>query len=283
MTRKALEDLSEQDFLRGAEIDVPSAAASITRQNAYDNQLGTPVETTSNSTLDLGLGFFWEIRDNANATVFRVTEGTTGGTTEVLVDGDTDSFQSDAVSNSFTNGLTANTSLSVGLTAGTIGTTSGVNLALYADGALYLDDSNQAGSTWVGTGGVALSSNSTEWSEFKTNFGEVSLLSAISTAYNTDRRSKVYANVTTSVAADADVSLADGNLDTALPAMVSGSFVDDYDVYLNGELLRPGASSLANNDYYPGTDLNSPAKLKFEFGLKAGDVICVISNNSLLV
>jgi len=36
VVRKALEDLTEQDFLRGAEIDVPSAV-TVTRQVAYDN------------------------------------------------------------------------------------------------------------------------------------------------------------------------------------------------------------------------------------------------------
>jgi hypothetical protein len=41
--RKALADLNEQDFLRGAEIDVPSTSAT-TRQNAYSNQGDSPVE-----------------------------------------------------------------------------------------------------------------------------------------------------------------------------------------------------------------------------------------------
>jgi hypothetical protein len=47
----------------------------------------------------------------------------------------------------------------------------------------------------------------------------------------------------------------------------------DYDVYLNGQLLYPGADSGAGNDYYPGSDEFS---LKFEFAVKSGDVICVV-------
>lgn len=284
VTRKALEDLSEQDFLRGAEIDVPSAAATITRQNSYDNQGATPVELANNAILDLNAaGISWEIRDLANAPLFTVTEGSTGGTSAVTVQSDVDTLQVNAAVVNVTNGLTANSSLEIGLTAGEIVTNSGVNLHLHAAGALYFDDGNKGGSTWMSADGISLSDNATEWTNFKTNFGEVSLLSAISTAYNTDRRSKTYANVISDVGSDTDVSLADGNLDAALPAMVSGSFTNDYDVYLNGELLRPGANSLANNDYYPGSNLNTGAKLKFEFSLKTGDVICVVASNSLLV
>jgi len=61
-----------------------------------------------------------------------------------------------------------------------------------------------------------------------------------------------------------------------LPDMSTGSFTLDYDVYLNGELLRPGADASANNDYYPGTSLATAAQLKFEFSVKLGDVLCVI-------
>jgi len=51
--------------------------------------------------------------------------------------------------------------------------------------------------------------------------------------------------------------------------MDAGTFGSDYDVYLNGQLLYPGAG----NDYYAGVDNKS---LKFEFLLKTGDIICVV-------
>ena len=76
--RKALEDLTEQDFLRGAIVDVP-AGATVTRQVAYDNQGTTPVDLTTNATLDLeGAGLIWAIRDDAEATLFEVIEGVGG-------------------------------------------------------------------------------------------------------------------------------------------------------------------------------------------------------------
>ena len=58
-----------------------------------------------------------------------------------------------------------------------------------------------------------------------------------------------------------------------------GTFVDDCDVYLNGELLRNGANAAANHDVYPGT---TPAQgmLKFEFTLRGTgtkpDQLCMI-------
>jgi hypothetical protein len=77
--------------------------------------------------------------------------------------------------------------------------------------------------------------------------------------------------------AGTDVGLATGKLDTALPDMSLGSFLD-HDVYLNGSLLRPEAAYPGANDYGPGTVLN-PARLKFEFTVKVNDVICVVPWN----
>jgi hypothetical protein len=61
--------------------------------------------------------------------------------------------------------------------------------------------------------------------------------------------------------------------------MSLGTFTD-HDVYLNGQLLRGGANSGANNDYYPGgAPTLNPAKLKFEFKIKTSDVLCVVPWN----
>jgi len=93
------------------------------------------------------------------------------------------------------------------------------------------------------------------------------------------RVTKVFANVIANVNADTDVGGSGGgtNLDVQLPDLSTGAFLADYDVYLNGELLRPGADATANNDYYPGTSL-ALGQLKFEFKLKANkDVIAVVA------
>lgn len=273
VTRKALEDLSEQDFLRGAEIDVPSAAAGVNRQNAYDNQGTSTVTSNFDATLDLATGKFWEIGDKDSATLFKLTEASTGGTTTVLVDTAVDFFDVNAVDVDFDQGIkvdTGGTDIHVGVNAGVIETTSTDNLRILGAGELIFDDGNQAGSTWVGTDGIKLSDSSAEWTLFSGSFGEVSLLEAISQA---KRRDKVYAEVTAAtVGANTDV-VYPTNIDVALPQMASGSFLANYDVYLNGELMRPGANSGENHDYYPGTTSDS---LKFEFQLRLGDVICVV-------
>jgi hypothetical protein len=282
--RKALEDLTEQDFLRGAVTDVP-ASATVTRQIGYDNQGTTPVDLTTNATLDLeGAGLIWAIRDDLQANLFRIIEGSAGGTSEVHLSSDVDIFNSDAVVNDFAEGIrvdSAGTRINIGETAGLIETTAAADLRILGAGELYLDDGNQSGSTWAQTNGIKLSDTTLEWDTFETNFGEVSLLNALNQAYQSAARgTKVYAVVTSNIAANADAGGIGGgtNLDAQLPDMSTGTFLTDYDVFVNGNLQRPGANAGANHDYYPGTSLVN-GQLKFEFNLKAGgnpDVICVI-------
>lgn len=276
VTRKALEDLSEQDFLRGAEIDVPSAQAGVTRQNAYDNQGTTTVTSNFDATLDLTATKFWEIGDAASATLFKVTDGN-GTTNTVLVDAAVNFFDVNANDVDFSQGIkvdTGGTDIHLGVSAGVIETTGTDNLKVLAAGELLLDDGNQAGSTWVGTDGIKLSDSSSDWTLFKEAYGEISLLSGSAQA---KRRNKVYATVTSvvPVAPNSNVTgeSPSPNLDASLPQMSSGSFLYDYDVYLNGELMRPGSDLNADHDYYPGDDEKS---LKFEFQLRLGDVICVV-------
>jgi hypothetical protein len=288
--RKAIEDLNEQDFLRGAIVDVP-AGATVTRQVAYDNQGTTPVDVTTNSVLDLeGAGLYWEIRDDLEATLFRITEGSAGGTSTVLIGSDVDTFDVNAAVNDFANGVTMDsggTAIDVGVTAagaitsaGTLQLVStGADLDLVAGALLTFTDQYQAASTYATD--FVFSDSSAEWDQFETDFGEVSLLEALHQAYiNGSRKPKVYANVTSTTVADTDVGGVGGgaNLDAQLPDMSTGTFLTDYDVYLNGDLLRPGADAAANNDYYPGSSLAN-GQLKFEFTVKVNDVICVIPYN----
>jgi hypothetical protein len=277
--RKALEDLNEQDFLKGSTVDVPSST-TVTRQVAYDNQGTTPVDLTTNATLDLeSAGGAWRIRDDLEANLFGVVEGSAGGTSEVQVNADVDVFNVDAVINDFASGIrvaTGGQRINVGETAGVIESTGANDLRVLGAGELLLDDGNQVGSTWAQTTGIKLSDTTAEWDAFETAFGEVSLLKAIHLAYTQGAEVKTYHNVVAAQSEDTDVSLADGSIDVAFPAMDTGSFLNDYDVYYNGQLERPGANSGANNDYYPGTSLATAAQLRFEHKIKIGDVICVV-------
>lgn len=281
--RKALEDLNEQDFLRGAIIDAP-ASTTVTRQVGYDNQGTTPVELTTNATLDLNsAGIYWKIRDLLNADLLTITEGSGGGTTTVALGTDVDIFDSSAQVNDFDQGIRVDTGgqrINVGETAGLIESTGANDLRILGAGELLLDDGNQTGSTWAQTSGIKLSDTTAEWDAFEAAFGEVSLLNAIVQANNNSNVTKTYAVVTANTTWDTDVGGVGGgtNLDAQLPDMSLGNFLTDYDVYLNGMLLRPGANSGSNFDYYPGTSLVN-GQLRFESPkrLRVGDVICVIA------
>jgi hypothetical protein len=289
ITRKALEDLTEQDFLRGAELDVTSSSATVTRQNAYDNQGTAPVNLTNNATLDIeGAGLFWKIRDDLEADLFVITEGSAGGTSTVAVSAATDFFDVNAVDNDFLNGAkfdtgAAGTTINIGVTANqidsggalTILSAAATDLRLVGSGEMFLDDGNQTGSTWAQTNGIKLSDTTAEWDLFETNFGEVSLLNAIVQAKNSSSHRKVYATVTADVAADVDISLGDGNLDVTLGDLSAGSFLSDYDIFHNGSHQYNGANAAANKDVYPGTSLIT-GQLKFEKKIKTGDIIIVV-------
>lgn len=268
--RKALADLNEQDFLRGAEIDVPSTSAT-TRQNAYNNQGNTAVELATDATLDLGTGLHWEIRDNGDASLFKIDEDSANDGTTITISSNVDVFDVDAADVNFAEGAsfdTSGTQIDIGMNAGVIETTSTNDLKLLGAGELLLSDGNRDGSSWTATS-IKLSDDSTEWDEFQTAFGEVSLLKAVA---QSRRRPKVYAEVTADVDADDPVSLTATNINAELPAMNVGTFASDYDVYLNGQLLYPGVG----NDYYAVAGAGNENTLKFEFGLKSGDIICVV-------
>jgi len=258
--------LSEQDFLRGAIVDV-AGATTITRQVAYDNQGTTPVDLNTNATLDLNsAGLFWEVRDLAEATLFRVTDGSTGGTSTVTIASDVDTLNVNSVTNNVIAGLHVRTGgakpINVGVTDGVINTTAG-NLEIQAASNLFLEDAHQAGSSWTVTTGLQLSSATSEWTAYKAAFGEVSLMAALDQAFAHVTHNKLTYVVPANVSAGTDVTTSFGDLSLA------SDFTANYDLYLNGVLLQ-GSNSSSNidgNDYYPGSNL-SLGKIKFAFKLK---------------
>jgi hypothetical protein len=281
--RVRLEDLNEYDFLTGAVIDIGGGAITINRQVSYDNQGTTPVDVTTNSYLDLeGASLEWQVRDDLEAILFRIIEGSSGGTSKVAIEDDVDEFDVDAVVSDFLNGLkvdtgAAGTTINIGVTANQIDSGGALTVATGGAGDLKLDsvggevlfdDVNRTGSTWTVTA-VKLSETTQEWDDYETEFGEVSIFNALVQASQKAARVKGQAILQNDVAADTDVdATTSSNLDVDLPDYSGvGTFVDDCDVYLNGELLRNGANAAANEDVYPGT---TPAQgmLKFEFALK---------------
>jgi len=261
-------DLTEHDFLRGAIVDVGSGAGTVDRQTAYTNQGVTPVDLVTNAILDLeGAGLEWQVRDDAQAILFRIIEGSAGSTSKVAVEDDVDEFDVDAVVSDFLNGVkvdtgAAGTTINIGVTANQIDSGGALKVAsggsgdltLEAANELLFDDANRAGSTFS----VPLKAVETqqEWSDLDTEFGEVSLANMLIQASQKAARVKGHATLTANVAANTNITGAGGspNLDAQLPDYSGvGTFVDDVDVYLNGEFARLGADASANHDFYPGT------------------------------
>jgi hypothetical protein len=282
--RFRLEDLTEEQFLKGAIIDAPGGT-TVDRQTAYNNQGTTPVDLTTNATLDLeAASIQWLIRDNAEADLFGIVEGSAGGTSQFNIYAGIDEFDIDAVVTNFANGVTIDSGsaspVTVGVTDGHVETSSG-DLHLQAAAEMYLDDVNQVGSTWAQTDGVKLSETTAEWDAYEVAFGgEVSLLNAIvqAAAASTTRQvaRATVQNATGSHAAGLNIT---GNgatpeLDAQLTDYSTMTFVDDVDIYLNGDLLWPAAG--ATKDVYPG-DTPANGDLKFTDRLFNGDVIQMIT------
>jgi hypothetical protein len=87
----------------------------------------------------------------------------------------------------------------------------------------------------------------------------------------------VSAVVTVATPADTDVSgpAGDNNVSLDFGDISAGSFVGDYDIYLNGARQVSGIDALANKDVYPGTSL-ATGQLRFEKKLKIGAIITLI-------
>lgn len=273
--------IPEDAFITDGEFTDMNASVDVTLDRAIDNQGSTAVSQSTDINIEIADTRVWAFKDDAAATLFSITANAPG-TSTVEVAAATDNFVSSSAANNFVEGAsfdTGGTPLRIGVTAGYFDTAS-ADLGIRAGGELYLDDSNQAGSTWAQTAGIKLSDTSAEWDDFETAFGEVSILRAIylAQAGGGVTRSKAVAAVTSAtVTANTNVTGAGGspNIDLQLPDYSGVTFVTDVDVYLNGQLMRNGANSSANYDVYPG-DTPANGDLKFEFKLKSGDVITMV-------
>ena len=278
VARNIFSSVPEECFLSDGDFIDLSGSVDVTLDNAVDNQSG-PVTQVQTVNWRISDTFTLNWQDSTGGSNLLSLQPTAGGDT---LQANVDTFDINNVNDAdFLNGIIADsggTPIRVGSTAGYIDTAS-ADLGVRAGGELYLDDSNQTGSTWAQTAGIKLSDTTAEWDVFEAAFGEVSLLAAITAANSgAGTTTKTYANVTLATNADTDVGGVTGgaNLDAQLPNLSLGAFLTAYDVFLNGKLLRPGANSAANNDYYPGTSLAN-GQLMFEFKVKVNDVICVIA------
>lgn len=283
--RFAFDNIIEDAFLTDGNWMDQAASVDVTLDNAIDNQSG-PATQAQNIDVRITDGVSWDFQtSDGGRTLLSIAPA--GGGDVVSLDLDTLDINNTA-SVDVLNGVVVDsggTAISLGVTAGEISSAGALSVlsggaadltVRAVGGELFLDDVNQTGSTWAQTAGIKLSDTTSEWNNFETAFGEVSLLNAIVQANNSAARSKTVAVVTTTVNADVNVTgAASPNLDAQLGDYSGVTFVTDVDIYLNGALLRNGANAAANHDVYPG---NTPADgdLKFEFRVKTGDVITMV-------
>jgi hypothetical protein len=263
------------------------ASVDVTLDNAIDSQ-GTTVATQgTNIDIKQAAGVEWAWQDQNDADILNITEGSGGSDTELAIGSVVDLYDNDAIDVDFASGIKAasgTTQINVGVTAGQIDSAgalkllsaSGGDLTIESVGDVIFVDENYAGSTYDTP--FNLSDASSEWDLFETNYGEVSLLNAINQSFSAAASfNKTCSTVNSTETQDTDIGGTSGgaNLDDQIHDISGGSFLNDHDVFLNGDLLR-GAAVLNTHDYYPGTSL-ALGQLKFDFTVKANDELCVIS------
>jgi hypothetical protein len=278
VSRGDFRNIPEDAFLSSGIFTDLTAEVDVTLNRALANHTDVNADVTANLNFAFGTNSaLFSLKNSDDEMKLAVNLG--GGETTASFDFAGGRFTVDSTDSNFTHGLvtdSAGTAISLGVTPGVIGTT-GADLGIRGGTQLRLDDAARAGSTWA-TDGIQLSDASADWNNFATQFGQTSILGAIyKAAVQGSRGVKTYATVTANVPADTDIGGVGGgpNLDAQLPDLSGGTFTQDYDVFVNGELLRPGGNAGADHDYYPGTALAN-GQLKMEFALRVGDVICIV-------
>ena len=251
----------------------------MTLDNAVDAQGTTPVTQSTDIRWQIADTKSIQFEDPTGAVdIFKVIAAPAADEVEFNVDVFDVNSSSDA---DFSNGIKADTSgstINIGVTANQIDNASGAfavvgagNLNLSAGSELTLSDGYRGASTFSIP--LALADSSAEWSQAETYFGEVSLLNMLNQlapALTADNMTKADYAISADIAANVD--FVPGSNATLLngvnPDLSNVTFLTDLLVFVNGQLMIPGADSSANNDYYPGTSLAS-TNLKFEFNLKS--------------
>jgi hypothetical protein len=282
VTRIDLDNIPEQAFLAGVFVD-QSAAVDVTLNNAIDNQVGA---ATQDQDIDVRITdtFSWAFQDSTGgADILRVDALVAGDEVELNV---ANFDVNNTNSADFLGGAlfdTGGTQIGVGDTAGQIDSAGALklltqaagNLTLEAAGEIIFDDSNKPGTYATD---LKLSEIASDWSDYETAFGEVSLLNAIVQASAPDTtRVRLFATVQNGPHAPGTNITGAGatpELDTQLTDYSAMTFNTDVDIYINGQLQVNAAG--ATEDVYPG-DTPANGDFKTTKRLFNGDKIIMIT------
>jgi hypothetical protein len=281
--RTTLDFIPEDAFHQGDFVDTPYTTSN-TLDGAIDNQVGPVTQTDRSIQVRITAPFSWS---------FTTVDGSrnVGEFANTYAKFNIDDF---TVQNTNTatvlNGLRTAVSgnwveLSSGFVKGSgsliLNSLNGNLIMSSSQAAITFVDTYKTGSTY--TGNFNLANATSDYSNFVTSFGQVSLLNSLnqlSSSITSSRGQTRYDSVVTSVLVTAGTNVTSPtNLDAALgnySAYSGAQFVSGVNIYYNGILLRNGTTS--TNDVYPGT---TPANgdLKFTFSLRINDVITMIIPN----
>ena len=172
----------------------------------------------------------------------------------------------------------------VGPTAGSFILSSSAtrDIELYANGAeIELYDGNKVGSTWTSANGIKLSETAAEWSDYETNFGEVSLMAAIVQAKGSALgASKTQMAISGSVSS-IDLSATAGGRTTNMTGTTPASRQKGCNVFVNGQLMHSGTEaqrSAATADYNMVDSAPAAVDFKFAFTIQPDDIVTVTVN-----
>lgn len=281
--RTSLDDLPEDAYLGNhIFLDMPGVGdataatlGDITLQRAIDNQAGTVTQGSKNIDIALTSGFHWAYLTGSQ-TIWQIAAGAEN-TLLVNVDRMTVSSTFPTAFQTGINVATGSTQINVGVIPGTINTLSGSQLVLSGGSTLGFSDFFGPSSTYTG-GIIPFAKSTSEWNSFTTYFGNTSsvlgALTALSQSISgSSTRIRRTAGVTANLSANTNASFG-VNLDAPLVDYSSKDFLNEVNVYLNGQLLSPGLTIADDDDVYPGT---SPANgdLKFPYNIRSGSVISV--------
>jgi hypothetical protein len=275
ITRKSLTNLPQNATLSGSFAD-HIAAAEVTLQNAYDNQGATAVEGSTSFAYKVGASNTYKLQ-NSDASVDLVSVDGTSASMAVSFGANT-SITGTLNSSSSASFDTAGQSISIGSTTGAISSAASLslsasgatsNVTLSAGGSIILSDSAITGSNY--SGDLKIAANNTEVNSFVSNYGSVSLISAINTALNTSAASVVEYVLTSDVANTGDFDpSAHTNINSGTDPDWTTNSISTAVIYINGRRLVYGT----NYDFEVGT---TPAdgEISFASDLYTGDVIAI--------
>ena len=142
---------------------------------------------------------------------------------------------------------------------------------------LHMQDGYAVDAGW--SGAISLADSSTDWSRFKSVFGEASILSAISTAAALPADARFLYKVTN---AESGVTALSGSqlrqvdgthFSASFAAVPAASRNENIDVFLNGQLLVSKSYNAGDYDYDIAADGTS---VSFNFGLQPDDFVSIL-------